>query len=58
MILAAVFLFSFVCFENFPRRVYEKLMAEIDAVDNGFAPYDAGERCRLRLNERCELTAV
>jgi hypothetical protein len=24
------------------RRVYEKLMAEIDAIDNGFAAYDAG----------------
>lgn len=23
-------------------RVYEKLMAEIDAIDNGFAAYDAG----------------
>jgi uncharacterized UPF0160 family protein len=23
-------------------RVYEKLMAEIDAIDNGYAAYDAG----------------
>jgi hypothetical protein len=31
--------------ENMPvvlSRVYEKLMAEIDAIDNGFAAYDAG----------------
>jgi len=35
--------------ENMPvvlNRVYEKLMAEIDAIDNGYAAYDAGVKAK------------
>jgi hypothetical protein len=51
--------------ENMPvviSRVYDKLMAEIDAIDNGYAAYDAGVKPKYdvggSIGHRCPSTAI